>query len=117
MNLCGQTPRFFPMPPGVVLASATSPTEQAVFDELVHRGIERTALSAYHPPGFDRMVHSWPLPLADDIDTESIAAGDFILFYRGHNRYTWAAEITAVETDTTELGSTLTDLVSERSTE
>jgi hypothetical protein len=27
------------MPPSLILASATSPTEQAVFDKLVHRGI------------------------------------------------------------------------------
>ncbi len=103
------------MAPGVVLASATSPTEQAVFSELVHQGVERDRLSSYRLPGDDRMVHSWPLPLADHVDTTGLTAGDYVLFYRGHNRYSWAAKVKAVETDTDEIGDVLTGLVSERS--
>ncbi|WP_256301704.1 McrB family protein [Haloarchaeobius salinus] len=102
------------MTPGVVLASATSPTEQAVFDELVYQGVKRSRLSSYRPPGDSRIVHSWPLPLADHVDTSDLTAGDYVLFYRGHNRYSWAAEITAVETDTDEIGDVLTGLVATR---
>lgn len=85
------------MPPGIVLASATSPTEQAVFDELVHRGIERDSIADYHPPSSDRMVHAWPVPDNDVVDPKSIEVGDVVLFYRGSNRYKWAARISRVD--------------------
>jgi hypothetical protein len=46
------------MPSGIVLASATSPTEQAVFDTLVHRGIERDSLPSLRVPADDSIVHA-----------------------------------------------------------
>ncbi|SDR06034.1 McrB family protein [Natronobacterium texcoconense] len=105
------------MAPGIVLASATSPTEQAVFDELVYQGVERARLSSYRPPGNDQIVHSWPLPLADHVDTSGLTAGDYVLFYRGRNRYSWAAKVKTVENDTNEIGDVLTGLVSNQGSE
>lgn len=102
------------MPPGVVLASATSPTEQTLFDELVQRGIDREQLESFHPPGEDGIVHAWPLPMADDIDTDSIDAGDFVLFYGGQNRYSWAAKVRAIEHDSAAIESAFRDILSYR---
>lgn len=87
------------MQPGIVLASATSPTEQAAFDELVHRGVEYDAVADSYPPSSDRVVHAWTVPENDDVDPTRISAGDFVLFYRGSNRYKWAAQITRVDQD------------------
>lgn len=94
------------MPPGIVLASATSPTEQTVFDELVHRGIERHQFPELDLPGNDWMVHAWPVPSQDHVDVEEISTGDYVLFYRGSNRYTWAARVTEIR-DSAELGDRL----------
>jgi 5-methylcytosine-specific restriction protein B len=81
------------MTSGIVLASDTSPTEQAVFDELVHRGIDESHLDPHFPGDFDQMVHAWPVPEADHTDLSQIGPGDFVLFYRGSNRYSWAARV------------------------
>ena len=86
------------MPPGIVLASATSPTEQAVFDELVHRGVEREAIQAPIVPTDHSIIHAWPVPEADHVDSTTIDEGDFVLFYRGSNRYTWAARVQRIDT-------------------
>jgi len=85
--------------PGIVLASATSPTEQAVFDELVHRGIEDTHLDRHFPGEFDQIVHAWPVPEADHVDVSDVRPGDYVVFYRGSNRYSWAAEVRDIISD------------------
>jgi 5-methylcytosine-specific restriction protein B len=85
------------MPSGIVLASATSPTEQAVFDTLVHRGIERDSLPSLRVPADDSIVHAWPVPEADHVDPTAIEKGDVILFYRGSNRYTWATQVQGID--------------------
>jgi 5-methylcytosine-specific restriction protein B len=87
------------MKPGIVLASATSPTEQAVFDELVHRGIEDTHLDPHFPGEFDQIVHAWPVPEADHVDVSDVRPGDYVVFYRGSNRYSWAAEVRDIISD------------------
>lgn len=87
------------MNPGLVLASATSPTEQEIFDSLVYRGIDRERLRPYIIGEQERIVHAWPVPEADHVNTESIQSGDFVLFYRGSNRYSWAAQVSEVVTD------------------
>lgn len=87
------------MKPGIVLASATSPTEQAVFEELVHRGIEEEQLDPHFPGEFDQMVHAWPVPEADHVDISGVRTGDYVIFYRGSNRYSWAAKIRDIISD------------------
>jgi 5-methylcytosine-specific restriction protein B len=101
------------MSSGIVLASATSPTEQAVFDELVHRGVEQEEISSPVLPMDDSMVHAWPVPEADHVDPASINKGDFVLFYRGSNRYTWAAQIHRID-PSRELTEQLMSQVAER---
>jgi 5-methylcytosine-specific restriction protein B len=98
------------MSPGIVLASATSPTEQAAFEDLVHRGIEAEELSPLLVPHTDSILHAWPVPGADHVDKDNIDEGDFVLFYRGSNRYTWGAKIRRIDTSD-ELGKELTSLV------
>lgn len=98
------------MPPGIVLASATSPTEQAVFNDLVHRGIKAEDLPSILVPRDDSILHAWPVPEADHVDPDGINEGDFVLFYRGSNRYTWGARVNRIDISH-ELSEELTSLV------
>lgn len=80
-------------PPGLVLASAVSPAEQMIFSKIVQRGLERSRVDKANPPGDDRMVHAYPVPVADQINGSAIKRGDYVLFYTGANQYTYAAKI------------------------
>lgn len=87
------------MSPGIVLVAANSPSEQAVFDHLVHGGIEREQLSAFHPSSSGGLAHAWPILDADNIEQSSINRDDYVLFYRGGNHYTCAAKIREIDVD------------------
>ncbi len=99
---------------GIVLASATSPTEQAIFDELVHRGIEYDLPSPYLASESGEMTHLWPVPEPDHLDPSSIAEGDYVLFYRGSNRYSWAARVHKIIADSN-IADRLADHIDQRS--
>jgi 5-methylcytosine-specific restriction protein B len=98
---------------GLVLAAATSPTEQAIFDELVEHGIQESELVQENIPAAENgLAHAW-LVQEDDLAHEPVA-GDYVLFYRGSNRYSWAARVRAVEHHS-DLAGALADYVAGRS--
>lgn len=98
------------MPPDLVLAPATSPTEQATFETLVERGVQRRELPGYIAHESDRIQHLWPVPADTEIESDSVSAGDTVLFYRGGNKYEWAATVEGVSTDSVDSQEGLSQL-------
>jgi 5-methylcytosine-specific restriction protein B len=80
---------------------------------MVHRGIDPMTISSPVINTNGHVVHAWPVPEADHVDPTSINNGDFVLFYRGSNRYTWAARVRRINSSR-ELTEQLTSPVVEQ---